>query len=155
MSIEEARAYLAQQVGREVHASEWLAITQSRIDAFAAVTGDRQWIHVDQERAARESPWRRTVAHGYLTLALFPILRGVSEDGRPPYPGVRTVVNYGINRLRFISAVREGSRVRGRSVLLTVAEFRGGLELTEQMTVEIEAESKPACVAEVVLRLYF
>jgi acyl dehydratase len=155
MSIEQARELLQQQIGREVHLSDWLAITQSRIDAFAAATGDRQWIHVDPERAASESPWRRTIAHGYLTLSLFPVLRGVAEDGQVPYPGVRAVINYGINTLRFMNAVREGARIRGRSVLVAIEEFKGGVQVTEEMTVEIEGESKPACVAEVVLRLYF
>ncbi|HXQ31027.1 MAG TPA: MaoC family dehydratase [Steroidobacteraceae bacterium] len=155
MAIEQARATLQQQIGREVHLSDWLTITQARIDAFAAATGDRQWIHVDAERAASESPWRRTIAHGYLTLSLFPLLRGVAEDGQVPYPGVRAVINYGINTLRFMNAVREGARIRGRSVLVAVEEFRGGIQVIEEMTVEIEAESKPACVAEVLLRLYF
>ena len=155
MSIEATSAQLASQVGHEVHVSDWVEVTQARIDAFAAATGDYQWIHTDPERAARESPWRGTVAHGFLTLALVPLLRGVAEDGAARYPGVRRIVNYGLNRVRFTNAVRAGARVRGRAKLLAVEEFRGGLQLTEEITVEIDGHARPACVAEVIARLYF
>jgi len=155
MSVEMALAQLTAQVGQEVHVSDWIAVTQSRIDAFAAATGDFQWIHTDTERAARESPWRRTVAHGYLTLALLPMLRGVAEGGEARFPGVRRIVNYGLNRVRFTNAVVEGARVRGRVRVLGVEAFRGGVQVTEEFTVEIDGQSRPACVAETIARLYF
>jgi acyl dehydratase len=143
------------RIGQEVHVSDWLEITQARIDAFAAATGDHQWIHVDPERAARESPWKGTIAHGYLTLSLYPMLRGLVDAREPPFPGVRQVINYGLDRLRFPAAVLSGSRVRARCMLLKVEAVAGGLQLTEQYTVEIEGQPKPACVAEAIMRAYF
>jgi acyl dehydratase len=155
MSESQALERLQAQVGQEVHTSDWLQVTQQRIDAFAEATGDHQWIHVDAERAARESPWKATIAHGYLTLSLYPMLRGLVAAERPPFPGVRQVINYGLDKLRFPSAVVAGSRVRGRCVLLKVEAVTGGLQVTEQYTVEIEGQPKPACVAEAIMRLYF
>jgi acyl dehydratase len=149
------RASLTAELGHEVHVSDWVAVDQARIDAFAAATGDQQWIHTDPERAARESPWRRTVAHGFLTLSLLPLLRGVAEGGTERFPGVRRIVNYGLNRVRFTNAVVEGARVRGRAKLVAVEDFKGGLQLTEEITVEIEGSTRPACVAETIARLYF
>jgi acyl dehydratase len=154
MSIENVRAKLLEQVGQEVHVSDWVEITQQRINAFADATSDHQWIHVDPVRAARESPWRQTIAHGYLTLSLYPMLRGLVAEQKP-YEGVRTVINYGLNKLRFVNAVRSGARLRGRAKLLAIEDFKGGLQMTEEFTAEIEGESKPACVGEVVMRLYF
>ena len=155
MSLEAAHSQLTAQVGREVHVSDWIEVDQARIDAFAAATGDFQWIHTDPERAARESPWKSTVAHGFLTLSLLPLLRGVAEGGEARYPGVRRVVNYGLNRVRFTNAVLAGSRVRGRARLVAVEPFKGGLQVTEEFTVEIDGSSRPACVAESIARLYF
>jgi acyl dehydratase len=155
MSESQALERLQAQVGQEVHTSDWLQVTQQRIDAFADATGDHQWIHVDAERAARESPWKATIAHGYLTLSLYPMLRGLVAADRPPFPGVRQVINYGLDKLRFPSAVVVDSRVRARCVLLKVESVSGGLQVTEQYTVEIEGQPKPACVAEAIMRLYF
>ena len=155
MSESQALERLQAQVGQEVHTSDWLQVTQQRIDAFADATGDHQWVHVDAERAARESPWKATIAHGYLTLSLYPMLRGLVAADRPPFPGVRQVINYGLDKLRFPSAVVVGSRVRARCVLLKVESVTGGLQVTEQYTVEIEGQPKPACVAEAIMRLYF
>jgi acyl dehydratase len=152
---QQALESLRASVGQEIHASDWLEITQERIDAFAAATGDHQWIHTDQVRAARESPWRTTVAHGYLTLSLYPLLRGLVDADKPLFPGVTRVLNYGLDKLRFPNAVKVGSRVRARCVLLKVEEVAGGLQLTEQYTVEIDGESKPGCVAEAIMRAYF
>jgi acyl dehydratase len=155
MSQQQVLAQLQARVGQEVHVSEWLEVTQERIDAFAAATGDHQWIHVDPERAARESPWKATIAHGYLTLSLCPLLRGLVEAGRPMFPGVKQVINYGLDKLRFPNAVKSGSRVRARFVLLKVEEVTGGLQVSEQYTVEIDGQAKPACVAETIMRAYF
>ena len=146
---------LQARIGQEIHLSDWYPVTQERIDAFAAATGDFQWIHVDRERAARESPWKATIAHGYLTLSLYPLLRGLVDPSTPLFPGVRQIINYGLDKLRFPNAVKAGSRVRAHCVLQKVDEVPGGLQMTEQYTVEIEGEAKPACVAEAIMRAYF
>jgi acyl dehydratase len=153
-----ARAVLASlqaQVGQEIHCSDWLEVTQQRVNEFAQATGDHQWIHVDPERAARESPWQATIAHGYLTLSLYPLLRGLVDSATPLFPGVTRVINYGLDKLRFPNAVKVGSKVRARCLLLKVEEVAGGLQLTEQYTVEIAGQAKPACVAEAIMRAYF
>ena len=155
MSQAAVLASLQQQVGQEVHVSDWFEVTQARIDAFAAATGDHQWIHVDPARAARESPWKSTIAHGYYTLSLYPLLRGLVDERQPLYAGVRQIINYGLDKLRFPNAVKAGSRVRAHCVLLKVEEVTNGLQMTEQYTVEIEGEAKPACVAEAIMRAYF
>jgi len=147
-------AELRALVGQEVHVSDWLEIDQERIDLFADATGDHQWIHVDPERASRESPFGAPVAHGFLTLSLLPMLTS-PEGGAPRYPGVKLSVNYGLNRVRFPSPVRVGSRVRARSTLQSVEEVKGGLQIVRIVTVDIEGQQKPACVAEAVGRLYF
>lgn len=143
------------RVGQEIHCSDWLEVTQARIDAFATATGDHQWIHTDVARAAAESPYGATIAHGYLTLSLYPLLRGLVDARTPLFPGVQRVINYGLDKLRFPNAVRAGSRVRARCVLLQAEPVAGGLQMSEQYTVEIEGEAKPACVAEAIMRAYF
>jgi len=154
MTQQQVFGRLQAMVGKEVQVSDWLEITQQRIDAFADATDDHQWIHCNPERAAREAPLGRTIAHGYLTLSLYPGLGGL-VDGDARFPGARSVINYGINRLRFPAAVPVGSRIRGHVTLLAVEEVAGGLQVTEQYTAEIEGGGKPACVAEVVIRLTF
>ena len=154
-SQDAARATLAAQLGKEVHVSDWIEVTQERIDAFAAATGDYQWIHTDPERARRESPWKGTIAHGFLTLSLLPLLRGVATGGEARFPGVRRIINYGLNRVRFTNAVPAGARVRGRARIVAVEDFKGGLQLTEEITIEVDGHSRPACVAETIARLYF
>jgi acyl dehydratase len=155
MSQQQVLERLQAQVGQEIHCSDWLEVTQERINAFADATGDHQWIHVDPQRAARESPYQATIAHGYLTLSLYPMLRGLVAADRPVFPGVRQVINYGLDKLRFPSAVVAGSRVRARCVLLKVEPVTGGLQVSERYTVEIDGQPKPACVAEAIMRLYF
>eukprot|EP01105_Mastigella_eilhardi_P017581 TRINITY_DN4040_c0_g1_i2.p1 TRINITY_DN4040_c0_g1~~TRINITY_DN4040_c0_g1_i2.p1 ORF type:complete len:161 (+),score=49.31 TRINITY_DN4040_c0_g1_i2:233-715(+) len=143
-------------VGKEVHTSEWLEVAQHRIDAFADSTDDHQWIHTDPARAAKESPYKTTIAHGFLTLSLFPLLSGL-EDGSlmaALAPGTERVINYGLDKLRYPNAVRAGSRVRAHCVLLKAVAVPSGLQLHIQYTVEVESEAKPACVAEVLLRAY-
>lgn len=151
-----ALAALQSRVGAEVHVSDWLLISQDRVDAFAAATGDAQWIHTDPDRARRESLWGTTIAHGYLTLALQVPLRGLVDSLPRECPGVRSVINYGLNRLRFPAPVRVGSRIRGRFILQGV-EVLGTdvLQITERYTVEVDGETKPACIAESVMRLVF
>jgi acyl dehydratase len=155
MSQQEVLDDLRRRVGEEVHLSDWFDVTQQRIDLFADATGDHQWIHVDVERARRESPWRCTIAHGYLTLSLYPMLRGLVAPGQAIYPGVKQAINYGLDKLRFPSPVPAGSRIRARCKLLKIEEVPGALQLTELYTVEVEGQPKPACVAEAIMRAYF
>jgi acyl dehydratase len=155
MSSEAALTLLQSKLGQELHVSDWLEITQERINDFARATDDHQWIHTDPERAAKESPWRSTIAHGYLTMSLYPMLRGIVDAEKQMIPGVKTVVNYGLNKLRFTNAIKTGSRVRGHAVLTAVEEIKGAVQITEEFTVEIEGQSKPAAIAEVIMRLYF
>ncbi len=137
--------------GREVGLSEWLPVTQERIDAFAAATGDTQWIHVDPERAAR-GPLGGTVAHGFLLLSLVPFFNFQNEIFRGRF---RMAVNYGLDRVRFPNAARAGCRVRNRAVLKKIEKrgFRKVL-LTIENTVEIEGQAKPAMVADVLALIY-
>jgi len=133
-------------VGTETGVSEWVTVTQAMIDTFADATGDHQFIHVDPARAA-ETPFGGTIAHGFLTLSLLPMLAG-KTDG-PTVAGVKMGVNYGGNKVRFLAPVRSGKRVRGRFKLLELAEKRPGQwQQTLEFTVEIEGEDKPALVAE-------
>ncbi len=151
-----AHQALTQRVGQEVHVSDWLLVTQQRVDAFAEATGDQQWIHVDPERAARESPYKAPIAHGYLTLSLHILLRGLVSADKPYAPGVVSVVNYGLNKLRFPNAVRVGSRIRGRFTLVGVEPVAANaLQVSEQYLVEVEGQTKPACIAESLFRLAF
>jgi acyl dehydratase len=147
---------LTAQIGKEVHVSAWCTITQARVNAFADATDDHQWIHVDAERAARESPFKAPVAHGYLTLSLYPWLRGLVNADAPLWPGVKHALNYGLDRLRFPAPVRVGARVRGRSVLKSIAAVGpDALQLVETFTAEVEGQERPACVADVIIRLVF
>lgn len=155
MSLEAVRSQLLEQVGEETHVGDWVEIDQERIDRFADATGDHQWIHVDVERAGRESPFRAPIAHGFLTLSMLPMLTSPGGVTEHRYPGVRLSVNYGLNRVRFPAPVRVGSRIRARTVLKEVAEVANALQLVREVTVEIEGLPKPACVAETVSRLYF
>jgi len=141
-------------VGRELGASEWLAITQERVNAFADATGDQQYIHVDPARA-QETFFGGTVAHGFLTLSLIPALFQQLQ-GIEVRLGGRLGVNYGLNKVRFPAPVRVGKRVRLRSTLLVVEEIGDqAVQLTHGHTIEIEGEARPACVAETVSRVYF
>lgn len=149
-----AAARLRAQIGKEVHVSDWLAIEQPRVNGFADATSDHQWIHVDPKRAAA-GPFGGPIAHGYLTLSLYPYLRGLVREDVPIVPGVKNVVNYGLNKARFPAPVKVGARIRGRCTLTAVEDVPGGVQITEQYTVEIEGGSKPACVAEVIMRLVF
>ncbi|MBI3958527.1 MAG: MaoC family dehydratase [Chloroflexi bacterium] len=156
MSLQIALTDLRSKVGTETHVGEWLTIDQARIDAFADATLDHQWIHVDVERARRESPFGGPVAHGYLTLSLLPHLAGRVNAEKPPYPDLALSVNYGLNRVRFPHPVLAGSRVRARTELVSVEEVAGnGLQTVSKVTIEIDGATKPACVAETVSRMYF
>ena len=141
---------LSDFVGRELGVSGWHAVDQATIDAFADVTGDHQWIHVDAERARRESPYGAPIAHGLLTLSLLPALR--AEVGVVP-EGVGRVLNYGYDRIRFLAPVKAGARVRARVALLDAQPKGDGVLMTTRNTVEIEGETKPALVADALVLL--
>ena len=134
-------------VGQPLGTSPWVTVNQSRIQQFADATGDHQWIHVDAQRAA-QGPFKTTVAHGFLTLSLLPHLM----ESAYTVADVRMGVNYGLNRVRFITPVPAGARVRGHFKLLAFQELPGGAQLTTEVTVELEGSAKPACVAESVAR---
>lgn len=140
---------LAGRTGEEVGVSDWLEISQARIDRFADATDDHQWIHVDRARAASDSPFETTVAHGFLTLSLVPAL--LRATLRLP---ARMALNYGSNRVRFVSPVPAGSRVRARFTVLQVQEMPDAIQVTWGIVVEREGGPKPCCVAEWIVRYY-
>lgn len=144
-------ANITEFVGKELGVSDWFEIDQARINEFADCTGDHQWIHVDVERAKRESPFGTTIAHGYLTLSLLPMLH--HTIGTIP-GGVKQALNYGLDKVRFIAPVKAGARIRDRAVLLAAEDKGGGRILTTtRHTVEIEGEDKPALVADTLAML--
>jgi acyl dehydratase len=146
----ESISALASYAGKEVAISDWLEVSQERIDQFAEASEDRQWIHIDRERAARESPFETTIAHGFLTLSLLSVLARLALS----VGGVRMGINYGLNRVRFVSPVPAGARIRGRFTLATVEEIKDGVQSTWNVTVEREGSDKPCCVAEWLVRYY-
>jgi acyl dehydratase len=148
MTLDELRT----KVGQEIGVSPWHLVTQQQIDQFAEVSGDHQWIHIDPERARRESPYGTTIAHGFLTVSLLSQLinEAVVTDGN-----FKLRVNYGFNRLRFTGAVPAGSRIRGRFTLHAIKDIDGGVEITWLSTVEVEGREKPALVAEWLGRTYY
>ena len=146
MTLESLNSLTGQQVGL----TDWLVITQDRIDTFAEATEDRQWIHIDTERAHLESPYGATIAHGFLTLSLLSYL---SRDVLP-VESIRLRVNYGLNRVRFPAPVKAGSRVRGRFLLQAVKPFEQGADITLNATIEVEGSPKPCCAAEWIVRYY-
>jgi acyl dehydratase len=138
-------------VGRELTPTDWFPIAQERIEQFAEVTEDRQWIHLDQERAERESPYSTTIVHGFLTLSL---LSRFMKEAIQIRAGVRMSVNYGLNRVRFPSAVRADSKIRVRFILQSLKEVPDALEAVFDATVEVQGSDKPCCVAEWIVRYY-
>ena len=132
-------------VGQELGVSSWITVDQSRIDQFAECSGDRQWIHVDVERAKRESPYRAPIAHGYLTLSLVAPLQ--MEIGAVPTDAA-AAFNYGLDKVRFLAPVKAGARVRLRVALINVERKGGGVVLKTSNTLEIEGSDKPALIAE-------
>jgi acyl dehydratase len=142
-------AAVHEAAGQHLGHSGWHTVGQKQVDLFAEATGDHQWIHVDPERAAA-GPFKRTIAHGFLTLSLLPVL--IAEVYR--VEGVRMGVNYGVNRVRFPAPLPVGSRVRGGVEVVEVTDVEGGIQIVARTTVEVEGASKPCCVAESVVRLY-
>lgn len=142
---------LKDYTGREIAVTDWLLMTQERIDGFAEATDDRQWIHVDSERAQKESPYGATIAHGFLTLSL---LSRFTKQAIHIRNGVRIAVNYGLNRVRFPSAVRSGAKIRARVGLVGLKELPDSIEATYSIAIESEDCAKPCCVAEWVVRYF-
>lgn len=138
-------------LGKEIGVGDWLVVTQERINGFADATGDRQWIHLDAERAKRESPFGKTIAHGFLTLSLISHLMQQTVQIRA---GSRLAVNYGLNRVRFPAPVREGSRIRGHFTLASFKDLGDSYEAIFNCSVECEGVEKPACVAEWIVRYF-
>jgi acyl dehydratase len=143
-------AELRARTGQEIGTSDWIVIDQQRINAFADATGDHQWIHVDVERARRETPFGATIAHGFLTLSLVSALMRQTMA----IDGLRMTINYGLNRVRFVSPVPAGSRVRARVALGAVEDVKDGTQATWTITVEREGGDKPCVVAEWLVRYY-
>ena len=139
---------LTDAVGEELGSTDWLEITQERVDAFADATGDHQWIHVDVEKA-KDGPFGGTIAHGYLTLSLIP--QFTPELFSLETPGAK--LNYGVNKVRFPNPVKVGSKIRATAQIADVSDVPAGKQMVTRYTVEIDGESKPACVAETVVLL--
>ncbi len=146
-SLEELRSL----TGQEVAVGDWFEVTQDRINLFAEATGDHQWIHIDVERSKKESPYGTTIAHGFLTMSLLSYMMSQAVQIKMP---VKMGINYGLNKVRFPSAVTAGSKVRARAALQSVEEIPGGRQLVWNITVEREGSDKPCCVAEWLVRYY-
>jgi acyl dehydratase len=143
-------ASLRDRLGEEIAVSDWIEVTQQRIDRFADATEDRQWIHTDPMRAAAESPFETTIAHGFLTLSLVSVLTRQALS----FGNVRMAINYGVNRVRFVSPVPSGTRIRGRFTPIAVADADGAVQVTWNVTIEREHCDKPSLVAEWIVRYY-
>jgi acyl dehydratase len=141
---------LRDHIGQEIAVSDWVHVTQARIDQFAEASDDRQWIHVDAARAAAESPFKATIAHGFLTLSLTSVLLRSAMV----FPGLRMAINYGCNRVRFVSPVPAGSEIRGRFTPLAVEELGGAIQVTWGVTIERAGNERPACTVEWLVRYY-
>jgi acyl dehydratase len=141
---------IGDRVGEEIAVSDWLEVTQARVNQFADATGDHQWIHVDPVRAAAELPSKTTIAHGFLTLSLLSTL--IRESIR--FTGLRMAINYGLNRVRFVSPVPSGSRIRALITLQAVDAVGDGVQATWLATIERDGSEKPAAVAEWLVRYY-
>ena len=150
MRVIESLSQLKELIGQDVSVSNWIEITQERVNQFAEATGDLQWIHTDVERSRKESPFGGTVAHGFLTLSLLPMLMADAVS----MPDVKMGVNYGLNKVRFPAPVPVGSRLRARLTLQAVEDIPGGAQMTWLVTMEREGSDKPVCVAESISRRY-
>lgn len=146
----ETVADLAALAGQEVGVSDWIAVTQARVNTFADATDDHQWIHVDAERARRETQFGGTIAHGFLTLALLPAMLESALRVRQ----LRMIINYGVNKVRFPAPLLVGSRVRGRFTLASTEPSGDGTQFVWTVLVEAEGQDKPVCAAELLVRLY-
>lgn len=153
-SVENLYKALAENMGNQYHVGEWFLMSQSKINQFAEVTGDKQWIHIDEERAQQNSPFGSTVAHGFYLLSLLPYLTETVNSAEFDYPYVRLVVNSGISNARFQSVVKPNARIRAKSRIVQAHKYKKHLELVKQVEVEIENKSVPAVIADINYRIY-
>lgn len=145
-SVEELRSL----AGQEIAVTDWFTVNQERVNQFAEATGDHQWIHLDVERSKKESPYGTTIAHGFLTLSLLPMIMQSAVS----MPEAKLSVNYGLNKVRFPAPVPVGSKLRGRMALKEVEDIAGGVQVTWSVTIEREGSDKPVCIAESIARRY-
>ncbi|HCM48638.1 MAG TPA: protein dehydratase [Colwellia sp.] len=146
---------LLEKIDTVTFLGEWYLVDQECIDQFAEVTGDKQWIHTDPVRAAKESPFKATIAHGFLTLSLIPKLTNSVDLDSNPYPEAKMVINFGLNQVRFPYPVKAGTRVRASIKLVNLVPMKRSIEVVNEVSIEVENSKRLACVAETVLRLYF
>lgn len=146
---------LQSKIGEVIHTGEWLDVSQERINQFGAVTEDMQWIHTDPERAETESPFKTTIAHGFLTLALLPKLTDSVDPEHNLFPTAKMVVNIGLNQVRFPYPVKSDNRIRAVSTLSKVTPVRKGLEIEREIKVEIEGVRRPGAIVTSVIQLHF
>lgn len=146
---------LFEKIDTVTFVGEWHSVEQECIDQFAMVTGDKQWIHTDPIRAAKESPFKATIAHGFLTLSLIPKLTNSVDLDNNPYPEAKMVINFGLNQVRFPYPVKAGTRVRASIKLVNLVPMKRSIEVVNEVSIEVENSKRLACVAETVLRLYF
>jgi acyl dehydratase len=146
---------LQAKIGEVIHVGDWLDVSQERINQFGAVTEDMQWIHTDPERAAAESPFKTTIAHGFLTLALLPKLTDSVDPDQNLFPTAKMVVNIGLNQVRFPYPVKSDNRIRAVSTLSKVTPIRKGLEIEREIKVEIDGVRRPGAIVTSVIQLHF
>lgn len=146
---------LLEKIDTVTFLGDWHCVEQDCIDQFAEVTGDNQWIHTDPVRAAKESPFKATIAHGFLTLSLIPKLTNSVDLENNPYPEAKMVINFGLNQVRFPYPVKAGTRVRASIKLVNLVPMKRSIEVVNEVSIEVENSKRLACVAETVLRLYF
>ncbi len=146
---------LLEKIDTVTFVGEWHEVEQDCIDQFAEVTGDKQWIHTDPVRAAKESPFKGTIAHGFLTLSLIPKLTNSVDLDNNPYPEAKMAINFGLNQVRFPYPVKAGTRVRASIKLVNLVPMKRSIEVVNEVSIEVENSKRLACVAETVLRLYF
>lgn len=154
-ALADVYAVLQEDIGEETFVGDWYTVDQACINNFAEASGDKQWIHIDPERARKESPFKCTIAHGFLTLALIPSLTDSISSKQNTFSQAKMVVNYGLNQVRFPSPIKEGKRIRARTRIINLVPMKRGLEVVREVTIEIENSSRPACIADTVIRLYF
>ncbi|MGF1725270.1 MaoC family dehydratase [Photobacterium nomapromontoriensis] len=146
---------LTESLGEVIHTGEWLMVDQTRINKFADVTEDHQWIHTDPERASAESPFKTTISHGFLTLSLLSVLTDSVDPEKQKYPTAKMTVNMGFNQIRFPYPVKSNNRIRATTKIKSVTPVKRGLEIVQELTVHIEGVRRPGCVAESVIQLHF
>ena len=152
--VKDSYDQINKSLGKEIFVGEWEAIDQDCINRFADLTGDRQWIHTDLKKAKLQSPFKTTIAHGFLTLALIPKLTD-SFNFNKILPSVKMVVNCGLNQVRFPFPVKSGSRIRGRVKIISVIMNKNSIELVNEVSIEVKGRKRFGCIAETVIRLYY